>query len=94
MNSSVSGFDHAHQMGEPATRPIAGLPGSLAALLVVAGSDHAPPRALPDNPADPHSDAFNRGIKVQHIRGLLFLGSYVIEQAFVTFKRAVYPSDD
>jgi hypothetical protein len=32
-------------------------------LLVVAGSDHAPPRALPDTPADPHSDAFNRGFK-------------------------------
>ena len=84
MNTSVSAFDQSHQLGEPATRPIAGLPGRLAALLlmkllseglsrqktaaksllILAGSGHARHRALPDNPADPHSDASNRGIKV------------------------------
>ncbi len=62
MDASVYAFDQPHQLGEPATRPIVGLPSRLAALLVVAGSDHAPPRALPDNSADPHSNAFNRGI--------------------------------
>jgi hypothetical protein len=28
MNTSVSAFDRAHQLDEPATRPIAGLPGA------------------------------------------------------------------
>ena len=37
-------------------------------LLILAGSGHARHRALPDNPADPHSDASNRGIKVEHVR--------------------------
>ena len=35
MNESVSAFDHADQSGYPATRPIAGLPGRLAALLLM-----------------------------------------------------------
>ncbi len=82
MDTSVNAFNHAHQLGDPATRPIAGLPGRLAALLFLAGSGHARHRApargmpdsyalkrydsatLPDNPAGPHSDAFNRGFKV------------------------------
>ncbi len=82
MDTSVSAFDHPHQMGEPATRSIAGLPSRLAALLlmrllseglsrqktaaksllILAGNDHARRRALPDNSADPHSNASNRGI--------------------------------
>jgi hypothetical protein len=65
MNTSVIAFDFPHQIGQPATRPIAGLPGRLAALLLLAGNDHARRRALPDNPAGPHSDAFNKGFKVQ-----------------------------
>jgi hypothetical protein len=83
MNTSVIAFDYPRQMGQPATRPIAGLPGRLAALLLLAGNDHArrlaPARGmpdsyalkrydsatLPDNPAGPHSDAFNKGFKVQ-----------------------------
>jgi hypothetical protein len=32
MNTSASAFEHALLLGEPATRPIAGLPGRLAAL--------------------------------------------------------------
>ncbi len=68
MGTSVSIFDHPHQLGEPATSSIAGLPGGLAALLVVAGNDHAPPRALPDNPADPHSNSFNRGFKANGLQ--------------------------
>jgi hypothetical protein len=35
MNASVSAFDQSHQLGEPATRPIAGLSGRLAALLLM-----------------------------------------------------------
>jgi len=65
VNTSMSAFDHVHPLGEPATSPIAGLPGRLAALLFLAGIGHARHRALPDNPADPHSDAFNRGFKVE-----------------------------
>jgi hypothetical protein len=62
MNTSANAFEHEHQVGEPATRPIACLPGRLAALLLLAGSGHARRRALPVNPADPHSNASNRGI--------------------------------
>ena len=65
MNTSVSAFDHAYQLGAPATRPIVGLPGRLAALLLLAGSGHARRRALPASPAGRHLDAFNRGFKVQ-----------------------------
>jgi hypothetical protein len=65
MYTSVSASDHAHQLGEPAMRPIAGLPGRLAALLLLAGNNPARRPALPDNQADLHSDAFNRGIKVK-----------------------------
>ena len=65
MHTSVCASAHTHQLGEPATRPIAGLPGRLAALLFLAGSDPARRCASPDTPADPHSDAFNRGIKVK-----------------------------
>ena len=36
-----------HQSGDNATHPIAQLAGRLAALLVVAGADLRPPRALP-----------------------------------------------
>jgi hypothetical protein len=39
-------------------------PGRLAALLLLAGGEPARRIALPDNPADPDSDAFNRGFKV------------------------------
>ena len=35
MNTDASAFDHAHHLGEPATRPIAGLPGRLPALLTM-----------------------------------------------------------
>jgi len=34
-------------------------------LLILAGSGHARHRALPVDPAGPHSDAFNRGFKDQ-----------------------------
>jgi hypothetical protein len=69
MHTSVCTSAHTHQLGEPATRPIAGPPGRLAALLLLTGSDPARRRALPDNPADPHSDAFNRGIKDERRAG-------------------------
>jgi len=81
MNTDSSAFDHAHHLGEPATRPIAGLPGRLPALLlmklrseglsrqktaaksllILAGEW---PRAS-SRLASPHSDAFNRGFKVE-----------------------------
>jgi hypothetical protein len=54
MNTGVRAFDYAHHLGEPATRPITGLPVCLAALLLLAGNDHARRRALPAGPADPH----------------------------------------
>ena len=44
-----------------ATHPIARFSGRLAALLFVAGSSHAPHRALPDNPKTAHSNASNYG---------------------------------
>ena len=65
MNTGVSAFDNAHHLGEPAARPITRLPGRLAALLLLAGNDHARRRALPAVPAGPHSGAFNREIKVE-----------------------------
>ena len=68
MNTGVSAFDHAHHLGEPATRPITGLPRRLAALLLLAGNDHARRRALPAGVAGPHSGAFNKGIKVKPSR--------------------------
>ncbi len=85
MNTSVSASGQIHQSDCPATRPIAGLPCRLAALLlmkllseglsrqktaaksllILAGSGPARRRALPANLAGPHSDSFNRGIKVE-----------------------------
>ena len=65
MNTDVSAFDHAHHFGDPATHPITGLPSRLAALLLLAGNDHARRRALPVGSAGPYSGAFNRGIKVK-----------------------------
>jgi len=63
MNTGVSAFDYPHQLGDPATHPITGLPSRLAALLLLAGNDHARRRALPAGLAGPKSGVFNRGIK-------------------------------
>ena len=53
MNIEVCAFDRAHPLGEPATRPIARLASRLAALLLLAGGDHArrraPARGRPDS---------------------------------------------
>ncbi len=59
MDIEVCAFDHAHPLGEPATRPIARLANRLAALLLLAESDHARRHALPDNSPDAHSGVFN-----------------------------------
>ena len=65
MGAEVCAFDHAHRMGEPASHPIAGLPDCLAASLLLAGAASRRRLSLPAGPADPHSGAINRGIKVQ-----------------------------
>ena len=54
---------YLHLRGKNATHPIARFSGRLAALLFVAGSGHAPHRALPDNPKTAHSDASNRSFQ-------------------------------
>ena len=59
MDTRCVDFDQTHPLGELATYPIARFPDRLAALLLVAGSDHAPRRALPDNPETAHSGASN-----------------------------------
>ena len=79
MGAEVRAFDHAHLLGKPATRPIAGLPRRLAALLlmkqlseglgrqttaaksllILAGPGPRRRRALPADPTNPHSGAFN-----------------------------------
>ena len=47
MGAEVRAFDHAHLPGEPATRPIAGLPRRPAAWLLLADPRPAPiPRDL------------------------------------------------
>ncbi len=55
----VRAFDNAHRLGESTSRPIAGLPSRLAALLLLAGPGPLRRRALPADSADPHSDAIN-----------------------------------
>ena len=65
MNTGISAFDYAHQFGDPATHPITCLPSRLAALLLLAGNDHARRRALPAGSAGTHSGVLNRGIKVE-----------------------------
>jgi len=57
MNSELAAFAHANLVGETATHPIA----RLASLLLVAGNNHAPRRALPGSTPDAHSGASNRG---------------------------------
>jgi hypothetical protein len=59
MNIELPSHAQLHLSGEGATHPIARFSGRLAALLFVAGSGHAPHRALPDNPKTVHSNASN-----------------------------------
>jgi len=61
MDSGLAAFTHAYPMGETATHPLARLIRCLAALLLVAGNDHAPRRALPGSVPDAHSSASNCG---------------------------------
>lgn len=61
MHTEFPAFVNGHPQGERATHPIARFPGRLAALLFVAGSGHAPHRALPDNLETAHSNASNCG---------------------------------
>lgn len=61
MNSELAAFAHANLVGEAATHPIARLARRLASLLLVAGNNHAPRRALPGSTPDAHSGASNRG---------------------------------
>lgn len=61
MGSELVAFVHANPTGETATYPIARLARCPAALLLVAGNDHAPRRALPGSAPDAHSDASNCG---------------------------------
>ena len=63
MNTQYPSFDDVHPSAETATHPIARFSSRLAALLLVAGDGHAPPRALPANLKIAHSGTFNRGIK-------------------------------
>ena len=59
MNAAFSAFDKLHFPGEAATQPIVRFAGRLAVLLLVAGSGHAPRRALPDIPKTAHSATSN-----------------------------------
>jgi len=61
MGSELAAFAHANAVGEAATHPFVRLIRRLAALLLVAGNDHAPRRALPGSAPDAHSDASNCG---------------------------------
>lgn len=61
MNIEPHRHAHHHQTGENATRPIAPRCGTLAALLLVAGSSQPPRRALPAHPITAHSGASNCG---------------------------------
>jgi hypothetical protein len=61
MDSELTAFAHASPMGETTTYPIARLAHCLAALLLVAGNDHAPRHALPGSAPDAHSGASNCG---------------------------------
>jgi hypothetical protein len=61
MSIEFLGHAQTQLLGEIATHPIARFSGRLAALLFVAGSSHAPHRALPDNPKTAHSNASNCG---------------------------------
>ena len=61
MDSELAAFAHANLVGETATHPLA----CLAPLLLVAGNEHAPRRALPDSTPDAYSDASNRGFQVE-----------------------------
>lgn len=63
MNAESFGCADFHPSGGTATHPIARFSSRLAALLLVAGDGHAPPRALPANLKIAHSGTFNRGIK-------------------------------
>jgi hypothetical protein len=55
----ANGLERTHPMGDFATCPIARFLGRLAALLLVAGNDHAPRCALSDSPKTTHLDTFN-----------------------------------
>jgi len=59
MKTEYSSFDDVQPSAETATHPIARFSSRLAALLLVAGNDHAPHRALPANSKTAHSGALH-----------------------------------
>lgn len=61
MDSELAAFAHADPAGETATHPIARLACCLAALLLVAGNDLPPCRALPGSAPDVYSGTSNCG---------------------------------
>jgi hypothetical protein len=64
MDSELAAFAHTDLMSETATHPIARLAYRLAALLLVAGNDPTPCRALPGGVLDAYSGASNCGFQV------------------------------
>jgi len=61
MNTTCSGFDDRHHLGEVATRPIEPPSDALAALLLLAGASLPRRRALPAHPMPARSGASNYG---------------------------------
>ncbi|MBY4595695.1 hypothetical protein [Ottowia caeni] len=59
MNTQCHGFDNVHPLGESATHPIRPPSGTLAALLVLAGTSLPRPHALPAHPMTTCSRASN-----------------------------------
>ncbi|WP_431777518.1 hypothetical protein [Ottowia caeni] len=59
MNTRFLCSDNAHPFGESATHPIRPPSGTLAALLVLAGTSLPRPHALPAHPMTTCSGAFN-----------------------------------
>ncbi|MFY7940919.1 MAG: hypothetical protein ACOVOX_08430 [Burkholderiaceae bacterium] len=59
MNAHISTHDHAHRSGESATHPIDLRCGTLAALLLLAGTSPQRRRALPTHRIAAHSGVSN-----------------------------------
>ncbi|MFP5417689.1 MAG: hypothetical protein ACLGHA_00900 [Gammaproteobacteria bacterium] len=63
MNTGFFVFDHVHQEGAPATRPLARLGTRLHLSLVVAGPGLPPPRFAADTRPNAPSSASNYGFQ-------------------------------
>jgi hypothetical protein len=59
MNTDISAHDHFQHLGESATHPIELRCGTLAALLLLAGTSPQRRRALPSNRITAHLGVFN-----------------------------------